>query len=220
MASVPFSRGPILNSLPPCRLRTYRRPSCFWHSSLDSVPAGLWLFWLHPCRLGQYLCTPLRLPVPASMFCMPIFCIWVPLLTHASLLPFFAWLKSSLGFAALEFGRADPWTLTSYLGPLLPPKLYPMGLCCPEVQRCDLGLLPCFFLSESWSPPCEGRQAWLTLKVTTPMSPSLFHEVQQRYPLSLGSGSCQSALSSNLLGCSCPAVLSLQATSGWLRSSY
>lgn len=66
----------------------------------------------------------------------------------------------------------------------------------------------------------EGRQACLTLKLPTPVSSSLFHDVEQSYPLSLGSGSCQSALSSNLLGCSCPAVLPLQETSGCLRSYY
>lgn len=81
------SAGGPLQLSSSCYLCTYTRPPCFWHSSPDSVPAGLWLFWLHPCRCGQHLCTALRLPVPASTFCMPVFCIWVPLLTHASLLP-------------------------------------------------------------------------------------------------------------------------------------
>lgn len=148
MANVLFSRGPAFNC-PPLAIYGLTQDHLAFDiphqiqfqqdfGFSDCIPAGLdsisVLLSGYPSLLPRSVCLSFVLEFP----CLPM---------QASC--HFYLTSCSTGFTALEFGGADPGMLTRYLGPLFPPGLYPMGLYSPGVQRCDLHLLPCFFLSGS-----------------------------------------------------------------------
>lgn len=62
-----------------CCSCTYRSPSsCLWHPWTDSITIALWLSELYLCvLLGDCLCIPPRLPVPASNLYILNFYVWV-----------------------------------------------------------------------------------------------------------------------------------------------
>lgn len=106
-----------------CCSCTYRSPSsCLWHPWTDSITTALWLSELYLCvLLGDCLCIPPRLPVPASNLYILNFYVWVLLSIHWS-------SQDLLWWTALDTGGGNPWTSVSFLGYFFPPRPYSMGV--------------------------------------------------------------------------------------------
>ena len=115
-------------------------------------------------------------------------------------------LWTALLFRALSH-EILPWTAQSLLS------------WSPGLWSC---YLPCSLFSGTWTAPSHG-QPRLLLTFTYPTSFSLFVKVKcHKAPLHISSSiTCVRKLlsmpSRNLLDCLCPAVLSLQQISGWLK---
>ena len=190
------------------------------------------------CMLGQCLCFPPRLSVPASTFCVLPFYVWVLLWVPSSSMQAF-WCvclaSSLLRWTALELGASGPWVSTSFLGPRSLQGLIPqdstkqtqeMARICSRESRVVImlyALLPPLSILNSmisWS-----LQARWPLTFTSSRSHSLFVSVRSsRAPLRVVSlvafvWKLSWMLCRNSLDCWYCAVLVLQQISGWLKST-
>ena len=149
--------------------------------------------------LGQLLCIPPRLPIPASTFYVFLFFFfWVLPGTSCSSTQV-SWhlcrTSCSLGWTTLELSHLDPWILTSFLGPHFCPSPYPTGLYQASLKRPKPALLKSQLCGRAFCPSSSSQSLnsnilwslhpWLPLTFASLMSPSFPVTVSahSRHPL-------------------------------------